>query len=205
MSRLVLATKNPGKILEIKELLKDLPIEIVLSSAFDNIPDILEDGETFQDNAIHKAQVIAKATGEVSLADDSGLEVNALSGRPGVYSARFSKDKVSSGKEQDKINYKKVLSLLKSVQESERGARFKCVIALSDPLGKTEWVEGICNGSIGFAPEGTGGFGYDPIFIPDGYKNSFAALPQDVKNTISHRALALKAAFPVICEFFRIL
>lgn len=204
MSRLVLATKNPGKVLEIKEILRHLPIEVVACSAYNDIPDVVEDGETFQDNAMSKARVIAKATGEVALADDSGLEVDVLCGAPGVHSARFAGGDLPRGRERDRANYEKLLSLLEGVEDANRTARFRCVVALADPSGRGESVEGVCEGKIGFAPDGCGGFGYDPVFIPLGHTRSFAALPQDVKNAVSHRALALRAALPLIEELFRL-
>jgi XTP/dITP diphosphohydrolase len=131
--RLVLATKNPGKVLELKEILRHLPIEVVACSDYPGIPDVVEDGETFEENAIKKAQAVARATGEIALADDSGLEVDALGGRPGVHSARFREGVYSSGSERDKANYEKLLSLLEGVEEAKRTARFRCVVALSDP------------------------------------------------------------------------
>jgi XTP/dITP diphosphohydrolase len=164
----------------------------------------VEDGETFQDNAMSKARVIAKATGEVALADDSGLEVDVLCGAPGVHSARFAGGDLPRGRERDRANYEKLLSLLEGVEDANRTARFRCVVALADPSGRGESVEGVCEGKIGFAPDGCGGFGYDPVFIPLGHTRSFAALPQDVKNAVSHRALALRAALPLIEELFRL-
>ncbi len=202
MSRLVLATKNPGKVLEIKEILRHLPIEVVACSAYKGIPDVVEDGETFQDNAVCKARAIAKATGEVALADDSGLEVDALHGAPGVHSARFAGDDLPRGRERDRTNNEKLLSLLEDVEDVKRTARFRCVVAIVGPSGKVRLAQGVCEGMIAFAPDGCGGFGYDPVFIPLGHTRSFAALPQDVKNAMSHRALALKAALPFIEEFF---
>lgn len=202
--RLVLATKNPGKVLELKEILRHLPIEVVACSDYPGIPDVVEDGDTFEENAIKKAQAVARATGEIALADDSGLEVDALGGRPGVHSARFREGVYSSGSERDKANYEKLLSLLEGVEEAKRTARFRCVVALSDPSGRTRLAEGVCEGRIAFAPLGSGGFGYDPVFIPSGHSKTFAALPQDVKNAMSHRALALKAAIPHIKEVFRL-
>lgn len=205
MRRLVLATKNPGKVVEIKEILGSVPVEVVAASAYKDIPEIEENGETFEDNAAHKALATAKATGEVALADDSGLEVDALSGAPGVYSARFAGDALPRGRERDKANYEKLLFLLEGVEDAERTARFRCVVAIADPCGKVRMTEGVCEGKIAFQPNGSGGFGYDPIFIPHGHTRSFAALPQDVKNATSHRARALKAAVPLIEEFFQLL
>ena len=205
MRRLVLATKNPGKVVEIKEILGSVPVEVVAASAYKDIPEIEENGETFEDNAAHKALATAKATGEVALADDSGLEVDALRGAPGVRSARFAGEDLPRGRERDRANYEKLLSLLKDVEDAERTARFRCVVAIADPYGKVRMSEGVCEGKIAFTPCGCGGFGYDPIFIPHGHTRSFAAMPQDVKNAMSHRARALKAALPLIAEFFQLL
>lgn len=205
MSRLVLATRNPGKVLEIKEILEHLPIEVVSCSAFKGIPDVTEDGETFRDNAACKARAVAEASGEVALADDSGLEVDVLCGAPGIHSARFAGADLPRGRELDRANYEKLLSLLEGVEDARRTARFRCVVALAHPSGEVRFAEGVCEGKIAFAPDGCGGFGYDPVFVPLGHARSFAALPQDVKNAISHRALALKAAFPLIEEFFGLL
>jgi XTP/dITP diphosphohydrolase len=204
MRRLVLATKNPGKVIEIKEILGRLPIEVVAVFAYKDIPEIEENGETFEENAVHKALATAKATGEVALADDSGLEVDALSGAPGVHSARFAGEDLPRGRERDKANYEKLLSLLEDVEDAERTARFKCVVAIAAPCGKVRTAEGVCEGKIAFQPNGSGGFGYDPVFIPYGHTRSFAALPHDVKNAISHRARALKATLPLIEEFFQL-
>ena len=202
MSRLVLATKNSGKILEIKELIRNLPVEIVACSAYKDIPEIVEDGETFEDNATSKALGVAKATGEVALADDSGLEVDALHGAPGVHSARFAGEGIPRGRERDRANYEKLLSLLEGVEDAGRTARFRCVAAIATPDGRVRLAHGVCEGKIASAPRGCGGFGYDPVFIPNGYSKSFAELPQETKNSMSHRAGALKAVLPLIEELF---
>lgn len=202
MSRLVLATKNSGKILEIKELIRNLPVEIVACSAYKDIPEIVEDGETFEDNATSKALGVAKATGEVALADDSGLEVDALHGAPGVHSARFAGEGIPRGRERDRANYEKLLSLLEGVEDAGRTARFRCVVAIATPDGRVRLAHGVCEGKIASAPRGYGGFGYDPVFIPNGYSKSFAELPQETKNSMSHRAGALKAVLPLIEELF---
>ncbi len=202
MSRLVLATKNSGKILEIKELIRNLPVEIVACSAYKDIPEIVEDGETFEDNATSKALGVAKATGEVALADDSGLEVDALHGAPGVHSARFAGEGIPRGRERDRANYEKLLSLLEGVEDAGRTARFRCVVAIATPDGRVRLAHGVCEGKIASAPRGYGGFGYDPVFIPNGHSKSFAELPQETKNSMSHRAGALKAVLPLIEELF---
>lgn len=148
---------------------------------------MIEDGESFEANAIKKAATLARFSGLWTLADDSGLEVDALDKAPGVYSARFAGEPTD-----DAANNRKVLALMEGVVT--RQARFRCAIALSDPLGVARTVSGTCEGRLLVAPQGVGGFGYDPLFVPDGYTCTFAELPGDVKNRISHRACALQAA-----------
>lgn len=201
MPRLVLATKNPGKVREIQAMLESVPVEAVSCAAFQGLPEITEDGETFEENAKKKAVPIATATGEVALADDSGLEVDALASAPGVRSARFAGETLACGPSRDRANYEKLLSLLKDVPDPGRTARFRCVVAVATPEGRVEVAEGVCKGKIASAPRGSGGFGYDPVFIPDGYGKTFGELGPEVKNAISHRARALQAAMPIIKAF----
>lgn len=201
MPRLVLATRNPGKVEEMREILRasGLGVVEVLSCAdFPGLGDVEEDGETFEENATKKALAVARATGEVALADDSGLEVDALGGAPGVRSARFAGEALPRGASRDRANYEKLLSLLAGVPGPERTARFRCAVAVASPAGRVQTAEGRCEGCIIFAPRGSGGFGYDPVFVPDGYDETFAELGSGVKNAISHRARALRAAIPAI-------
>ena len=157
------------------------------SSPQENIETPAEDGKTFTDNAIAKARFYATATGLWALADDSGLEVDALAGAPGVYSARYAGENAS-----DADRRALLLSELAQVSEKDRRARFVSVVAIASADGKVLNVsEGICEGTLTFAPRGEGGFGYDPLFVPDGFSQTFAELPESVKNRISHRARAL--------------
>lgn len=190
MIELVIATRNKHKIKEIKKLLEGMPIEVIslLDGNWD-IPEVVEDGSSFKENATKKAQAVCKATGKYTLADDSGLEVDALGGQPGIYSARFSGENAS-----DRDNNVKLLTMIKDIPADRRGAQFRCAAAIASPDGKIDVVEGICRGEIGLTEEGGQGFGYDPIFIPVGYNMTFAELSMDVKNKISHRGRALEKA-----------
>jgi XTP/dITP diphosphohydrolase len=147
----------------------------------------VEDGDTFEANAVKKAVEIARATGCWALADDSGLEVDALGGAPGVYSARYAGEPCSNEANNEKL-------LRELAGRENRAARFRCVIALSDPEGNARTVDGDCRGSIAHRERGTGGFGYDPLFVPDGYNETYAELSPEVKHSISHRGRALRKA-----------
>ena len=185
--KLVIATRNRHKLDEIRAILHQPSLEIVSAFDFPDIPDVVEDGATFEANAVKKAVTLATATGCWALADDSGLEVDALSGEPGVYSARYAGEPVSY-----KANNEKLLANLETV--GDRTARFRCVIALSSPSGAARTVEGSVEGTIGFEERGTGGFGYDPVFIPEGHTLTFAELEPEAKHAISHRGRALRVA-----------
>ena len=185
--QLVVATRNKHKLEELRTLLAGWPVELRSALDYPGVPEVEEDGDTFEANAIKKAVTFARATGCWALADDSGLEVAALNNAPGVYSARY------AGEPADyPANNAKLLHELGGT--TDRRARFRCVIALSDPQGRAETVEGRCAGHIITALRGTAGFGYDPLFVPDDYTQTFAELPADVKNAISHRGRALQAA-----------
>ncbi len=198
MKEILLATRNKGKVRELQELLLPLNIKVLTLDEVGPIPDIEEDGDSFAANALKKARETSKESGYICLADDSGLVVDALDGQPGIYSARFAGENAT-----DEENNNKLLSLLTDVEEKERTARFVCAIAICSPQGKFATVEGICEGRIDFAPQGTGGFGYDPLFIPTGYSSSFGELSSAQKHQISHRGEALKKAIPLIANFFR--
>lgn len=185
--KIVIATRNRHKLAEIREIFQVPGLEIVSALDFPDIPDVEEDGPTFEANAVKKAVTLARATGLWSLADDSGLEVDALGGRPGVLSARYAGEPVSYP-----ANNRKLLGELDKVVN--RGARFRCVIALSSPGGKARSVEGRCEGVIADAPRGAHGFGYDPIFVPDGHAQTFAEMAGPAKHAISHRGRALRKA-----------
>lgn len=186
-TKIVIASKNEGKIKEIKELLKDIPVEILSLRDFPNIPEIPETGTTFQENALIKARAVTTATGLIALADDSGLEVDYLKGFPGVYSARFAGPQSS-----DEANNKKLLKALEGVPFERRTGRFRCVIAVTTPKGLEFLSEGICEGKIAFYPRGREGFGYDPLFYIPSLEKTFAELGPEIKNRISHRAQALQ-------------
>ena len=193
---LVIATSNRAKVLEFRSLLSDLPLEVmgVADVLFDK-PSIVEGSDTFDENAIKKATTIADIATMLTLADDSGLEVEALGGRPGVRSARFAHDRAT-----DAENNAALLLALAEVEEEHRQARFRCVLALVDPWavpGAAPTIaEGTCEGSIAREARGAGGFGYDPLFVVKGRDKTMAELRDEEKNTISHRALAVAALKP---------
>jgi XTP/dITP diphosphohydrolase len=187
--RVVVATSNRGKLQEIREILRPAPLELVSMDEYWNSQvEIEETGSTFEENALIKAQFVYNKTGLWALADDSGLEVDALGGRPGVFSARYAG--VNAGAEE---NNRKLLSELKSISASERTARFRCVLVLKTSADSYLCSEGICEGHIGFEPHGSNGFGYDPLFIPEGLDRTFAQLSSEEKHKLSHRAKALKS------------
>ena len=183
--RLLLGTRNSGKLREITSILEGSGWLFTSLQEFDHVGSAEETGITYSENAIAKARFYAAETGLIALADDSGLEVAALAGGPGVFSARYAGENASDA---DRRQF--LLSELGSA--SNRRARFVSAVAIADPAGAVLNVaEGICEGTIAFSPRGEGGFGYDPLFIPDGYTQTFAELPEEVKNRISHRARAL--------------
>lgn len=196
--QLLVATRNRHKLRELRELLADLDLELVSAADLPGLPEISEDAPTLRDNAIKKAVETAKASGKLTLADDSGLEVDALQGEPGVYSARYAGPKAT-----DHENNLKLLRALDGVPLEKRTARFRCVVAVADPAGLVDVVEGICNGMILTEERGGGGFGYDPLFIPDGQVKTFAELPPEVKNRISHRGKAMQKAWAVLSRYLR--
>jgi XTP/dITP diphosphohydrolase len=184
---LVLATQNQGKVREIEEAL-DLPrLEIRSLRDFPDLPEVVEDGQTFLENAFKKARACAQATCRPAMADDSGLEVDFLNGAPGIYSARF-----SGAEATDEANNRKLLSLLEGVPEEKRTARFVCRMVLYFSEGKWIQTEGFCPGIIARAPRGEHGFGYDPVFYLPEFDKTMAELPLEEKNRISHRARALR-------------
>jgi XTP/dITP diphosphohydrolase len=196
--QLLIASRNREKIREIRAILTDLNLDIVSSADIAGLPEIVEDGATVRDNAIKKATQTALMAKRLTLADDTGLEVDSLNGEPGVHSARFAGEKVSYPE-----NNKKVLKLLESVPMEKRAARFRCVIAIADGKGVVDVVEGICNGTILEEERGGNGFGYDPIFLPDGQVKTFGELGLEVKNRISHRAKAMQKAWAVLSRYVR--
>lgn len=185
--QLVLATKNQKKHLEMQRILEGLGITVKSLNDFPDCPDVIENADTFEGNAIKKAIAVAKHTGLIAISDDSGLEVEALGGAPGVYSARYAGQKAT-----DEQNCQKLLQALKSVPADKRQARFVSVIALADSKGVIKTFYGFVQGTIGFEPKGLNGFGYDPVFYPLGYDKTFAELTSDQKDSLSHRGMALR-------------
>src|SRR3972149_931246 len=200
--KIILSTRNPGKIAEIQSIinssgLKD-KIEIDTLASYPGIPYIIEDGRTFSENASKKALTVARFTGHIAVADDSGLEVDALGGAPGVYSARFAGEGAT-----DADNITKLMGLLKGTPPEKRGARFVCAIAIATPAGDVSLAEGECSGFIAEEARGTSGFGYDPVFTVPQYQKTFAELESDIKNRISHRAAALGKLYHILEEVVR--
>jgi XTP/dITP diphosphohydrolase len=186
---LLIGTGNRGKITEIKRVLKDLPLKLHVISDFPEIRSPVESGASYAENAMLKAQSYAEQTGFGTLADDSGLEVVSLNGLPGLRSARFGGEELSDAERTNLL-----LSALLAVKSDERSARFICAVALAKPDGEVINVaHGVCEGSIAKTPSGQEGFGYDPVFIPSGYKMTFAEMALILKTSISHRGKALAA------------
>jgi XTP/dITP diphosphohydrolase len=185
--KIVLATKNQGKIKEMQDLTGHLPIELLALLDLEGIPDVIEDGETFEENALKKALNLAKATDLAALADDSGLCVNALDGRPGVYSARYAGEHAT-----DEDRVKKLLEEMNDIPDSQRTAKFVCSIVLAWPNGENMKFQGVCAGQIIHEPRGSEGFGYDPVFLYEPYGLTFAEMDRNSKNKVSHRGQALR-------------
>lgn len=200
---LVIATRNPGKIKEFSALLGDLGLRLLTLADFPDCPEVAEDGATFEANATKKALAVAAYTGRAALADDSGLEVEALGGRPGVLSARYAADRTGPNQPTDADNYQKLLEEMAGVPWAQRQARFVCAIVVACPGGQTVVARGSCEGLINLTPQGTGGFGYDPVFwLPD-YNCTMAEVSLELKNRISHRARALKQLTTTLAELLR--
>ena len=196
--RLVLATRNQGKIIELRRILDAISngaIELVSVEQYPEIPDVEETGSTFEENALLKAVAISKATGLPAIADDSGLCVDALGGAPGIFSARY------AGKHgDDNANLNKVLVELQGVEDTKRSAHFTCVTALVMPDGRKVTKMGEFHGFIAHAPVGDFGFGYDPIFIPQGSSITSAQMSAQEKDLVSHRGISLRAIAPHVIE-----
>ncbi len=193
MLEIVISSRNSGKKRELRSLLKGLKIKVLDLNDFPAAPRVEEKGKTFEENAAAKALKIAKFTGRLTLADDSGLEVEALGGRPGVYSARFAGRNAA-----DEANNRKLLRALAGVPKLKRKARFVCVIALADKDKLAGLVRGECGGRIAFEPDGKNGFGYDPVFFSPKHNKTFARLSPGEKNAVSHRGKALRKAKKLI-------
>ncbi|MCL5103958.1 MAG: XTP/dITP diphosphatase [Armatimonadetes bacterium] len=190
--RLLIATKNPGKAREMGRILADMPYEIVSLADYPDAPEVEETGSTFAENAAIKAKAYAAFTGELTLADDSGLEVDALGGAPGVYSSRFAPS--------DPERNSKLLQLMKDVPDDLRTARFRCAIAIAEPDGSVRTCEGTVEGIIAHEPKGANGFGYDPVFYIPELGKHMAELTPEEKNAISHRGRALEQARKLLLE-----
>lgn len=184
MIKLIVATRNDGKMKEIKDLLKDLPLEVKSLKQFDQMPTIVEDGNSFKENALIKAKIIATHMGCLVMGEDSGIAVDALDGRPGIYSARYAEDTHEDANT-------KLLRELSGVPQEQRTARYHSAIALYEGQKKIGLIEDICEGHIAMECRGENGFGYDPLFIPEGYDKTFGELDAFIKARISHRAKAL--------------
>jgi XTP/dITP diphosphohydrolase len=195
MKQLLIATNNKGKIKELQDLLKDTGIELITPSQIDLDLDVVEDGQTYAENAAKKAVAFARSSGLVSLADDSGLEVDALDGVPGLYSARYGSS--NGGKLSDA---ERRAFLIRNLQDMPRPwtGRFHATIAVAVPNGETQLAEGFCEGEIIPEERGTGGFGYDPIFLLSDLGKTMAELSMEEKNRISHRARAVMNAKPIL-------
>ena len=193
MKEIIIATKNAGKAKEFEHIFKPYNVRVKSLLDFEEMDDIVEDGKTFEENALIKARAIANQFNQMVLADDSGLEVDALDGRPGVYSARY----VGEGRN-DEDNILKVLHELEGVPTDERGARFVCALAIVTPQGDEVVVRGTCEGRILTECLGTEGFGYDPIFYLPHLSKTMAQLPKSEKNVLSHRADAFVKLQPYL-------
>jgi XTP/dITP diphosphohydrolase len=197
--KLVVATGNRGKLREISKLLSDSEIRVLGPDEIGGLPEIVEDGRTFEENALKKAATVARATSCLTLADDSGLVVDALDGAPGVRSARFAGEEAG-----DVENNRKLLSELRNLELSQRTAAFCCALALYHPDGWSRVFHGRLAGLITLEPRGTEGFGYDPLFLVPEYGKTLAELPLEVKNRISHRGQALRQAIACLRDQFSI-
>ena len=223
--KLVLATRNQGKVRELTEMVvsrrqsavgkegfgssktsslaesrkpkAESHFEVISLNAYPDAPEVIEDRETYMENAAKKASVIAQYTGYLTLADDAGLEVDALNGAPGIHSKRWAGEDAT-----DAIRIAKLLQALEGV--TDRRARFVTAIAIVHPDAEPEGVLGVCEGHIRHAPAGESGFGYDPVFVPDGYDQTFAELGEEIKNQISHRAKALEKALAEIVISYKL-
>jgi XTP/dITP diphosphohydrolase len=186
---IVLATRNAKKVEEIRRITAGLPISVLSLDDFPDCPEVIEDRDTFEGNAAKKALETARCTGRPALSDDSGLEVDALGGRPGVLSARYAPDATSGN---DPRNYQKLLNDLETVPDGSRTGRFVCCLALAHPDGTVRTFWGRADGSIAREPRGDRGFGYDPVFVPEGFARTFAEMSAREKDALSHRGKALE-------------
>lgn len=195
--KILLATNNRDKVTELRHALNGLNVQILTRDDYPGIPEVEEDGATLEENALKKARALSAATGLPAIGDDTGLEVDALNGAPGVYSSRFAGPDVTYEE-----NVQELLRRMKDVPAGDRAARFRCVIALVEPSGAEILVEGTCEGTILTERRGTGGFGYDPVFLVPSTGRTFAELTVEEKNEISHRGKAMARMRRVLSERF---
>lgn len=198
MKEIVIASKNKGKIKEIQAAFAQVGVNVISLAEFEGIPDAVEDGKTFEENALIKAKFYSNLTGKACLADDSGLEVDALQGAPGVYSARYAGEMA-----EDADNNAKLLKELEKVDGIGSQARFRCVLAFVDTNGEKILCSGSCEGIILEKERGQGGFGYDPLFYIEELKKSMAEITVEEKNQISHRGIALKVMAEKLVEYLK--
>ena len=192
----IVATRNRGKIREFRDALMGLNLRLYGLTDFPDVPEIEEDGDSFAENALKKARFYSTYFGKLTLADDSGLEVDGLKGRPGIRSARYAGERASSQE-----NNQKLLKEMEGIPISKRGARFRCIIAVKSPGGKEAVSEGSCHGRIGFKEKGRKGFGYDPLFFLPRQGKTMAELSLEEKNKVSHRGKALRKIRKMIKAF----
>lgn len=190
MMTIVLATRNRKKVSEITRIFAGYDVRFLTLDSFPDCPEVEEDGKTFRANAVKKAVHVARCTGCAALADDSGLEVFALGGEPGVFSARYAGEGSN-----DEKNLKKLLAEMKDLLKDDRKARFACCVALALPDGKHKTFTAYANGRIGRKSRGNNGFGYDPVFYPEGFRQTFAEMTDAEKDSLSHRGKALKKLY----------
>ena len=189
--KILIASSNQHKVREIREIFRIPGLELLSTADFRDLPEIIEDADTFAGNALKKSRTLCDATGICALGDDSGLEVDALGGAPGIHSARY-----AGTHGDDAANRAKLLADMKG--RADRGAQFHCSVAISTPDGRDFTVEGICRGKLLDCERGAGGFGYDSMFVPEGFEGTFAEITPEEKNSVSHRGRALAAAESVI-------
>ena len=199
MTEVLLATRNPHKLREVREILAETDFGVISIDDLDGIPEIVEDGDTFEANADKKARTLARLTGRVAVADDSGIAVDALGGEPGIYSARWAR---VSGQGADLANNAQLIERLQGVAPADRTARYHCAIAIVTPDGRARYSHATCEGTIVDEPRGRGGFGYDPHFLVAGDPagRTMAELSPGEKSAISHRGKALRELLPLLLE-----
>jgi XTP/dITP diphosphohydrolase len=197
MAKLVIATHNHDKVKEFEALLNGLGVELLTLDSFTAVGPVVEDAETLEGNALKKAREVFKETGLPTVADDTGLEVHYLNDEPGIYSSRYAGPKATYAD-----NCGKLLGRMKGVPPRRRAARFRCVLAFVTPEGGEQLAEGECRGVITEYPRGANGFGYDPLFLPNGYDQTFGEMEAGLKNTVSHRGRAMEAMRLILREYY---